>query len=117
MSRRFFAVSILLMLTLVSAPIVFGGQPGVTGTVFNRRFIPQIKPMMTYEQIVKIVGIQGAKVGEEKVRGASIIHYRWKGEKRSVLNIRVSSGRLLDATVLAPNGNTYSIGRNGTFAQ
>lgn len=113
MIRKLVLLTVALLVVGFSANAFSAMQPGKTGTVFNRRFIPKIKPMMPYDQIVKIVGSQGAKTGEEKKGAASIISYRWNGVKKSVLNIRVSGGKLVDATMLAPNGHTYYIGKNG----
>ncbi len=104
------AVTTLMFFTLQAA----AGQPaGVTGTVFNKRFIPNIRPMMSYDQIVRITGAQGAKVGESKAGSTSVSSYRWNGGRGSVLNVRLAGGKLVDATIKAPNGHTYAIGRDG----
>jgi len=93
-----------------------GGEPGVTETIFNRRFIPTIKPMMTYDQIVRIVGVPGIKVGEDPKASPPTVQYRWKGGRDSVLTIRLGKNKLIDATVLAPNKHTYLIRNTGEVA-
>ncbi len=100
-------------LAFLLAQMAAGGQPGVTDTTFNRRFIPTIKPMMTYEQIVKLVGTQGIKVGENRNASSPTVQYRWKGSKDSVLTATLSNNRLISATILAPNKHTYLIQSNG----
>ncbi len=112
MIGKIVVIALLLVCCLIPARLVTAAHPGVAGTVFNKRFIPEIKPMMTYGQMVKIIGAPGLKVGEE--RGvASVVRYRWNGGKGSVLNLTVSAGRITEAIVLAPNGHTYKIGRDG----
>jgi hypothetical protein len=93
------------------------GQPGVTETRFNRRFIPSIKPNMTYEQLVKLVGTHGVKIAEDRKVSPSTVQYRWNGGKNSVLTVRMGSNRLIDATVLAPNRHTYLIKKTGEVVE
>ena len=111
MKRRLFIA--VMMLMFVSSQAMAGQQPGVTSTVFNKRFIPNIKPMMSYDQIARITGAQGARVGEIKAGSTTVLSYRWNGGKGSILNVRIAGGKLLDATMKAPNGHTYAINRNG----
>jgi hypothetical protein len=100
------------------AHIMAAGQPGVTETVFNRRFIPTLKPQMTYEQIMKMAGgVPGTKIGEDKKAAPPVIQYRWKGGRDSVLTARFRNNRMMNATVLAPNGNTYEIRNNGEVVE
>lgn len=113
MIRKLALLAVTLLIAGFAANAFSAMQPGKTDTVFNRRFIPKIKPMMPYDQIVGMVGNQGAKTREEKSGAATITSYRWNGGKKSVLNIRVSGGRLIDATILAPNGHTYYMGKKG----
>jgi hypothetical protein len=101
---------IILILCLISLLAACNKQPENTETVFNKRFIPKIKPMMQYEQLVKIIGKAGAVVKDANSTSPQIIHYHWDGGKSSTLDAMVESGKLVDATVLAPNGNTYRIG-------
>jgi hypothetical protein len=113
MNGRIAAVSIWLVSALAVTQILWAAQPGMTGTVFNKRFIGKIKPAMPYEQIVKITGAPGLKVADGKAPSQGIVRYQWKGGKESVLRARFTSGKMIDATVLAPNGHTYSIRQNG----
>ena len=111
---------------LFIALVVFGSacmqliaaeQPGMTETVFNRRFIPTLKPQMTLEQIVKMAGAPGVKVNENKSASPPIVKYSWKGGRNSVLLVRFSNNKMLDATVLAPNGHTYAIRGSGEVVE
>jgi hypothetical protein len=111
--KRFMRIAAVALFSLAFSQISAGGQPGVTDTTFNRRFIPTIKPMMTYEQVVGIVGVQGVKVEENKNVSPSTVQYRWKGGRNSVLTATFSNNRLMDATVVAPNTRTYRIKNNG----
>lgn len=108
------AVVVSLALALVSTQLVTAAQPGVTSTAFNKRFIPTIKPMMTYDQLVRIIGTPGVKVSSDKT-GTAV--YRWNGGKRSSLSVRVAGGRVVDASMQAPNTHTYQIGRNGAVSE
>jgi hypothetical protein len=88
-------------------------EPGTTNTTFNRRFIPTIKPMMTYEEIEKIAGAPGVKIGENKNASPPEVQYRWNGSKDSILTVKFVDNRMIEATVLAPNRHTYLIQKNG----
>jgi hypothetical protein len=90
-----------------------GSNPGSTSTIFNRRFIPTIKPQMTYDQIVKLARGPGIKVEEKKHELAPEIQYRWKGGRDSVLIVKFVGDKMSEATVLAPNGHTYLIRNSG----
>jgi hypothetical protein len=87
-------------------------QPDVAATTFNRRFLPTIKPAMTYEQIAQIVGGPGVKISQAK----ETIQYRWNGSRDSILTVKFGDNRMIEATVLAPNGHTYLIQNNGDIA-
>ncbi len=104
---------LLCMATLVC----FAGQPGVTETVFNRRFIPTIKPSMTYEQVVKLAGAPGAKTGEDPKGNPPTVQYRWQGGRDSVLTVKFANNKMIEATVLAPNKHTYLIRANGEVVE
>jgi hypothetical protein len=104
------AAVILLLILFLSVTVVSAGQPGSTATVFNKRFLSAIKPMMSFEELKKTIGAPGQKVSEDK--GGTVL-YRWNGGKGSMLTVRVAAGKVLDASMLAPNGNTYVIGKNG----
>ncbi len=102
---------IILMFCLVSAHAAVGSEAGKTDTVFNKRFIPKIRPMMPYEQLTGIIGAPGAVVRDARGTSAHYVRYRWYGKKRSTLDTVFVSGKLYSAAVLAPNGNTYRIGK------
>jgi hypothetical protein len=91
-------------------------KPGATNAIFNKRFIPTIKPAMTYEQIVNITGAPGIKIGESKKDSLLTIQYRWNGSKDSILTAQFSDNKMIEAIVLAPNGRTYLIHNNGIVA-
>jgi len=95
------------------ACIAWAGQPGVTGTIFNRRFIPSIKPAMTYDQVAKLAGVPGAKISEDAKAAPTIVQYRWRGGRDSILTVKFAGNRLTEATVLAPNKHTYLIRSSG----
>jgi hypothetical protein len=109
----------LLLLTYFTLAILLCGQvtsaaePGVTGTVFNKRLLPRIRPLLTYAQIATLAGSPGAKITESKKTSPPTVQYRWKGGKDSVLTVRFANNRMADATVLVPNGKTFAIGNNG----
>ena len=111
--RRLILIAGFACLVLASVQILAGGQPGVSETVFNRRFIPTIKPTMTYEQIVNMAGAPGLKVGENNRTSPATVQYRWKGGRDSILTVNFINGKMIDATVLAPNGHTYAIRKSG----
>jgi hypothetical protein len=65
-----------------------------------------------YEQIVKIVGVPGAKVGVSSIKTPGE-KYHWNGREKSSFSIRVSSGKILDANVKTPDGSILSLEGNG----
>jgi hypothetical protein len=83
-----------------------------TDRIFNRAFLESIKNVQQYEQIVKLVGVRGMKVGIStlKIPGEK---YHWKGRDNSSFNIRVNSGKIVDANVVCPDGNILSLEGNG----
>ncbi len=89
------------------------GQAGVTEAVFNRRFLPSIKPGMTYEQITKLAGGPGLKIAENQKAGPLAVQYRWKGGRNSVMTVNFTGNKMTDATILAPNKHTYLIKSSG----
>ena len=112
MNRRllfsFFAAGLFLCIQ-----VSFAAEPGKSGTVFNKRLLPSIRPMLTYEQIATLAGAPGAKIGESKKSSPPIIQYRWKGGRDSILTGRFAHNRMVDATVRVPNGKTFAIKSNG----
>lgn len=110
---------ILVLIILASIPFIcarslFAAEPGVTGTVFNKRFLPSIKPRMTYAQVVTLAGAPGEKIGESAKTRPPTVQYRWRGGKRTILTVRFADNRLHNATVLVPNGRTFAIETDGT---
>ncbi|RQW85371.1 MAG: hypothetical protein EHM79_11895 [Geobacter sp.] len=112
----------LLLLTFLATVALFCSQissaadPGTTGTVFNKRLLPSIKPQLTYEQIAALAGTPGAKINESRKTSPPTVQYRWKGGKDSVLTARFAKNRLIDATVRVPNGKTFAIKSTGEIA-
>jgi len=113
MRRNIEGLGGLLFLMLALANSAAGGQPGVTETVFNRRFIPTMRPLMTYEQIVKLAGVPGLKTGEDRKEAPPVVQYRWMGGRDSVLTAKFRNNKMIEATVLAPNKHTYLVKSNG----
>ena len=68
---------------------------------------------MTYEQIVALAGAPGVRIDENKNVSPPAVHYRWNGGKDSVLTVKFSDNRMIEATILAPNRHTYLIRNSG----
>jgi hypothetical protein len=111
MGKKFITFSIMAMFCLICLLMTSCEQPEKTRTVFNKRFIHNIKPMMSYEELVKVIGTPGTIVKDAGESSPGVVHYHWDGGKDSALDARISGGKLVDATMLAPNGNSYSIGK------
>jgi hypothetical protein len=71
---------------------------------------------MTYEEIEKIAGAPGVKIGEDNNASPTTVQYRWNGGRNSVLTVKFGNNRMIDATVLAPNGHTYLIPNSGEIS-
>ncbi|MHB8123510.1 MAG: hypothetical protein ACYDG4_15305 [Desulfuromonadaceae bacterium] len=86
--------------------------PGQADKIFDKSFLQSISNVLLYEQIVKIVGVKGVKVGISsiKIPGEK---YHWNGLGNSSFNIRVSSGKVIDANVITPEGRIVSLEGNG----
>jgi hypothetical protein len=90
MRKRIFSVMLLAAMFTAAA---FAGNPlGVAETVFNRRFIPTLKPQLSYEQIAKMSGVPGEKLAESKEGASKVVNYRWKGGRDSVLTPTSATG-------------------------
>ena len=113
MFKRLATLAMILMLSSLSSMAISAGQPGTTETVFNKKFIYRLKPMMAYEQLTKIIGVEGKKVGEEKGSSSSKMMYHWDGERKSALDVKVVSGKMVDVTVTTPKKKKYSLGKKG----
>ncbi len=112
MNKKIKSLIFIVSLCLLTFLMACNKQPESTETVFNKRFMPKVKPMMTYDELEKTIGKPGTVVKDADSSSPQIIHYHWDGGKRSALDARVEAGKLVDATLLAPNGNTYRIGEN-----
>ncbi|NVN89460.1 MAG: hypothetical protein HXX11_02555 [Desulfuromonadales bacterium] len=110
-------VLIGLIVFCVSPLQVTAAQPGVTTTVFNKRFIHALQPMMMYNQLVKQIGTAGVIVKERKGATSQLVHYHWDGGKRSALDATVVAGKVTEARMLAPNGNTYLFDKAGAITE
>lgn len=86
-------------------------KSGQADKIFDKAFLQSIKNVLLYEQIVKIVGVQGVKVGDSslKIPGEK---YHWNGRENSSFNLRVSSGKVVDANVVTPDGRILSLEGN-----
>ena len=101
------------MLLFVSTHVATAVQPGKTDTVFNKKFIQKLKPMMPYEQLVKTVGIAGIKTGETKTASSPVVSYHWSGGRDSALDVKTTAGKVVEATVLSPNKRKLSMDKTG----
>jgi hypothetical protein len=103
----------LLFFAFVFLQVSAFSQAGTTKTIFNKKFIPTIKPAMTYEEIVKIVGAPGAKIGEDKKSTPPTTEYKWTGSRQSVLTVKFRDSKMVEATVLVPSKHTFHIQQDG----
>ena len=117
MIRKMKALTLLAIFSCVATPVLSAGQPGITDTVFNKKFIYKLKPMMPLDQLAKIIGTEGQKVGEEKRSSPSTIRYHWSGGRESALDIKVAAGKVVDVTVTAPKKQKFSLGKNGELVE
>jgi hypothetical protein len=101
----------LLAFNVMVFPAIGNAASGQADKVFDRAFLQSIKDVMSYEKIVKIVGVQGAKVGSDtlKIPGDK---YHWSGRENSSFNIRVHSGKVIDANVVTPEGRIISLDKS-----
>ena len=113
MIRKMTLFAVMAMLIFVASQVTAGVQPGRTDTVFNKRFIQKIKPMMSYEQLVKIIGTSGIKTGENKSTSTPVASYHWNGGRESALDVKTKAGKVVEATMFSPNKHKYSIDKNG----
>jgi hypothetical protein len=87
-------------------------QSGQAGMTFDTAFLQSIKAVRFYERIVKIVGVPPVKVGEASVKVPGE-KYHWNGRENTSFNIRVVSGKIIDANVVTPDGRIVSLEGNG----
>lgn len=83
-------------------------QPGQASMVFDKAFLQSIKTVKFYERIVEIVGVPPVKAAEPslKIPGEK---YHWSGKEHSSFNIRVISGKVIDANVVTPDGRIVTL--------
>lgn len=113
MGAKTTVLALSMFVSCLVTGVLAAGQPGTADTVFNRRFIQKIKPMMPYDLLVKIVGSEGVKVGEDKRSSPPAVVYHWNGERKSALDITVSGSTVIDVTVTTPKKRTLSLGKDG----
>jgi len=101
----------VMMVTFAAATALAGSQPGTTDTVFNRKFFEKIKPMMPYEQLVTMIGTAGAKVTVNKPASPANTVYHWDGGRKSALDIKVDTGKVVEATVTSPKNKKFTLGK------
>lgn len=101
----------LLVLNVIMSPEVGDAASGKADKVFDKAFLQSIKDVLTYEQLVRIVGVQGEKVGSNslKIPGDK---YHWNGRENSSFNIRVNVGKVIDANVITPDGRIISLDKS-----
>lgn len=104
-------ISGLLVLNIIVFPAVGKAASGQADKVFDKAFLQSVKDVLLYEQIVRIVGIQGVKVGSNtlKIPGDK---YHWNGREHSSFNIRVNAGKVIDANVVTPDGHIISLDKS-----
>ena len=112
MFKNITVFTLLIIFTCAFSQDLCAGQTGTTDTVFNRRFFEKIKPMMPYEQLVKIIGSEGSKSGEDKQSKTPKVHYHWDGARKSALDVKVDAGKVVDATVTSPKSKKFPLGKN-----
>ncbi len=101
----------LLVFNVTVFPAIGNAASGRADKIFDRAFLQSIKDVMSYEQVVKIVGVQGAKVGSDslKIPGDK---YHWNGRENSSFNVRVHAGKMIDANVVTPEGRIISLDKS-----
>jgi hypothetical protein len=67
--------------------------------------------MMPFDQLVKMVGTEGVKVGEDKHSSPPSVSYHWNGERKSALDVKVAAGKIVDATVTSPKNKKFFLGK------
>lgn len=104
-------VACLLISGTILSPAVSSAASGQADKVFDKEFLQSVKDVLSYEQIVRIVGVQGVNVGSDslKIPGDK---YHWDGREKSSFNIRVISGKVIDANVVTPDGRIISLDKS-----
>ncbi len=104
-------IACLLVYNVILSPAVGNAASGEVDKVFDKAFLQSVKDVVSYEQIVRIVGVQGVKVGSNslKIPGDK---YHWNGRENSSFNIRVNAGKVIDANVVTPDGRIISLDKS-----
>jgi hypothetical protein len=104
-------ISCLFAFNVMVFPAIGNAASGRADKIFDRAFLQSIKDVMSYEQVVKILGVQGVKVGSDtlKIPGDK---YHWNGLENSSFNIRVNAGKVIDANVVTPEGRIISLDKS-----
>jgi hypothetical protein len=113
MIRKIKALGFLVIFLFAASETISAGQPGTADTVFNRRFMEKLKPMMPLAQLVKMVGTEGTKSGEDKRSVPPTTSYHWNGERKSLLDIKVANDKVVAATVTSPKNKKFSFEKKG----
>lgn len=101
----------LLVYNVILSPEAANAASGQADKVFDIAFLQSVKDVLSYEQVVRIVGVQGVKVGSDslKIPGDK---YHWNGREHSSFNIRVNAGKVIDANVVTPDGRIISLDKS-----
>lgn len=110
--KRWTATILVLMLSCFASPALSTGLPGTTETVFNKRFLYEVKPMMAYEQLVKLAGSPGKKIAVS-ASPSTTVFYHWNGGRKSALDAKVVAGKVVELTVTTPKKKKMLLGKNG----
>jgi hypothetical protein len=104
-------ITCLFVYNVILSSAVGNAASGQADKVFDKAFLQSIKDVVSYEQLVRIVGVQGEKVGSNflKIPGDK---YHWNGREHSSFNIRISAGKLIDANVVTPDGRIISLDKS-----
>jgi hypothetical protein len=113
MIRKITVLVLLLIFSCATSEALSAGQPGTADIVFNRRFMEKIKPMMPLAQLVKMVGTEGTKSGEDKRSVPPTTSYHWNGERKSLLDIKVANDKVVAATITSPKNKKFSFEKKG----
>ncbi|MDD2734041.1 MAG: hypothetical protein PHF56_08865 [Desulfuromonadaceae bacterium] len=113
MIRKITALAFLVIFLCAASEEIYAGQPGTADMVFNRRFMEKLTPMMPFDLLVKMVGTEGTKSGEDKRSSPPTVIYHWNGERKSTLDVKVSAGKVVNATAISPKNKKFSIGKTG----
>ena len=68
---------------------------------------------MPLDQLVKMVGSEGTKSGEDKRSSPPTASYHWNGGRKSTLDVKVTAGKVVDATVISPKNKKLSFEKRG----